>query len=101
VSGSRLNGRIEKAVFAAIEELNEFLPVALRKEKETVLSGALDSLQFVNLVVALEDQLRKEFGLTTILTGQSSDGEAQWASWRTIGDLIQHVASLVEEKTVS
>ncbi len=99
VSGSRLRERLEKAVFAAIDDVNELLPSALAKKTDTVLFGTLDSLGFVNLTVALEDQLEKEFGLRMSLSGQLEAGALNWESWRTIGNLIEHITPLVERET--
>ncbi len=54
--------KLRDAVFAAIDELNEQRPAEARltKSLETALAGEdgpLDSLAFVNLVVALEQRL--------------------------------------------
>lgn len=96
MNGSILKERLERIVFAAIEDVNELLPSALAKKTDTVLYGTLDSLGFVNLTVALEDQIEKEFGTRTSLSGQLEAGAPIWESWRTIGDLIQHLTPLVE-----
>jgi acyl carrier protein len=60
--------RLRDLVFAAIDEINEQRPPQerLAKSLDTALTGehgALDSLAFVNFIVALEQQLDAAFGV--------------------------------------
>ena len=61
--------KVEKVLNCAIDRVNELLPTgeSLSKEKDTVLlgqGGKLDSMGFVNLVVAIEEELEKQLGTT-------------------------------------
>ena len=72
--------RVLAAVQRAIDEVNQLLPAKSRveKEKDSLLfggKGPLDSVGLVNLIVATEEELEKEFGATvSLLQDPSGDG---------------------------
>lgn len=68
--------KILTALYSAVDEVNELQPqgAQLVKTPETVLTGtggALDSMGAVNLVLAAEDALEREFGIRLDLADQS------------------------------
>ncbi len=94
--------RVVEAIFDAIDDLNGLLPKEQRLEKSlgTVLygsSGRLDSLAFVNLVVAVEQKIQQEFGHAISLTdGESISPENMPIG--TIEALANYVALLLRRK---
>lgn len=95
-----MDERITSAVFSAIDEVNKQLPKEQKLEKsmDTVLVGPtskLDSLGMVNLVVALEEHIEKDFDRTIYLTDESvmSDGNGYF---QTIGALCEHITKLLD-----
>ena len=91
--------QIYKVVFAAIDEINQQLPSGGRiaKSPEAGLfgpSGVLDSLGLVNLMVAVEQSVQDELGVsvtladTEALSGRSSPFES-------VETLVDHLQALV------
>jgi len=91
--------RIERAVFRAIDEINEARAREQRLEKssDTVLmgeSGRLDSLGLVNLVVAVEEQVAEEFGVTINIA--DTRARLQTANpYQTVSSLVEYIASIL------
>ena len=77
-----MEDKIQGIVSCAIDRLNELLPTgqSLPKERTTILlgrSGCLDSMGFVNLLVALEEELEKHELLARVVRSRrSSEGIA-------------------------
>ncbi len=98
-----MNERVIGAIFRALDEVNRLLPKRrqLEKSNDTVLfgrSGKLDSLAFVNLVVATEQKIEEEF--RTMIT--LADGRAMSQNnspFETIATLADYIILLLEEKT--
>jgi acyl carrier protein len=92
-----MEDKIQNIVSGAIDRLNELLPTgqSLPKETTTILLGRggwLDSMGFVNLLVALEEQLEKQLGITaTIADEVMLDGQG----FSTIGELHELLARVV------
>src|SRR5438132_6293565 len=68
---------ILQAIFASIDEINETLPDnrKLEKSAETRLfgrQGGLESLEFVNFIVLLEQRIGDEFGLAVTLADEKA-----------------------------
>jgi acyl carrier protein len=98
-----MNKRVTQAIFKAVDEVNRLLPKTgqLDKSKDTVLfgqSGILDSLGFINLIVATERKIKEEFGITIILTGERAILQNN-DPFQTIGTLSDYITLLLEEKT--
>jgi len=94
-----MDGAAERVVNSAIDCVNEVLPddEELSKEKNTVLlgqDGQLDSMGFVNLVAAIEDQLEKQLGITSVLVDElmKMDGTL------TVGELHEIVLGIIRDK---
>lgn len=73
MSPAEMEARILKAIYAALTTINELRPKTerLRLSKDVILvgqAGALDSLQFVNFVVAAEQELSAALGSNIVLT---------------------------------
>ena len=93
-----LDPRITRAVFRAIDDVNQMLPQEywLEKSYETPILGAtalLDSMGFVNLIAAVEDRIAEEYGVQVSLMNDSS---AQNRPFETIGSIVNHVSSLID-----
>jgi acyl carrier protein len=66
---------VQSVLNGAIDRVNELLPTGepLSKEKDTVLlgqGGKLDSMGFVNLVVAIEEELENQLGVRATLVDE-------------------------------
>jgi acyl carrier protein len=90
-------------IFSAIDEVNERLPGGERLEKsiDTTLfgeSGKLDSLGLVNLIVAIEQKIEDEYGITVVLAEEGGLGDM--APFATTGNLVNHVSWILERKGI-
>ena len=97
--------RIRNIVLEAIDELNEQLPSdrQLGNSNETALfgkSGAVDSFGLVNLLVAIEEKIDHEFGVSINIADLNM---IAWDSnpFKSIGNLIDHVASILERRAIN
>ena len=93
--------KIAGAIFAAIDEINEHFPEEqhLTKTMDTVLfgkSGKLDSLGLVNLIVATEEQLEDQLGVSLTLASEKAMSQKN-SPFRTVGTLTEYIAQLMEE----
>jgi acyl carrier protein len=86
--------RVRGAVHRAVDAVNDFLPSGqlLEADDNIVLLGSnadLDSMGFVNFIVAVEEELEREFGrdlsIGDFLNMRTGDG----AAVSTIGDVIK------------
>ena len=90
---------ILRLVYAAIDEVNAQTVngAPVEKSRETALLGGdqgMDSLTFVNLIVALEEQIQTHLGQSVVLVDENSMS-LQQQPFRTVGTLAQYVESLV------
>lgn len=84
-------------IYAAVDEINGQLPAGsrLQKRPDTVLLGdgaALDSLAFVNLLVAVEGEVERAGGPAIGLLDELSRADDAGTPLRTIGTMAAHVA---------
>jgi D-alanine--poly(phosphoribitol) ligase subunit 2 len=82
-------------VYSAMEEIDPMTAegVPLAKSPEARLLGSdsgVDSLTFVNLVVALEEQIQKKLGKSVVLVDEDNMA-AEEHPFRTIGTLAEYV----------
>jgi acyl carrier protein len=93
--------RVRGAVHRAVDAVNDFLPSGqlLEADDNIVLLGSnadLDSMGFVNFIVALEEELEREFGcdlpIGELLDMQTGDGN----KISTIADLIKVLSDRLE-----
>ena len=98
-----LNEGIIKAVFAAVDEVNEHLPRYQRFEKspQTALiddSRQVDSLALVSLIVAIEQRIEEQYGVAINLV----DGDVLYRinnPFKSIDTLANHIGGLLSEAT--
>jgi len=94
---------VQRIVDQAVDRLNELLDPenALVKSSDTILlgpGGKLDSMGFVNLVVALEEGLKSVLGLDLSLMDELYADE-QWSErGLTVGSLVSLLGRLTAEK---
>lgn len=96
-------GQIEEVVYRAIDQVNELLldEDALTKEDDTILIGEgskLDSMGFVNFVVALEEELAQRVGLDLNLVEALNAEGAKSQQRFTVVDLIEFLFVLARKK---
>jgi acyl carrier protein len=94
--------RITKAVFAAVDELNEQMPKAAQIEKDfnaTLygVSGKLESLDFVTLIMEVEEKINSEFG-TEIAIADENLLSKQKSPFSTLGTLIEYLQELLTKQ---
>ncbi len=93
--------RILKAVYKAIDELNSQLPpgVSIEKAADAPLygpSGKLESLDFVTLVMEVEENIKAEFGVDITIADENllSKEKSPFASVQT---LVEYLEELLKE----
>lgn len=89
---------VRKSVFDAIDDVNELLSEEdkLQKSPETVLlgeSGSLDSMELVNFIVAAEEHINKNLGMSISLVDEMANSEG---ALRTVGTFVNYVTELQE-----
>jgi acyl carrier protein len=90
--------RIVKAVYAAVDELNQQLPkgVSVDKSLDAPLYGAagkLESLDFVTFIMEVEEKIRTEFGLDITIADEHllSKEQSPFSSVRTLVEYLKDV----------
>ena len=91
--------RVTQSIFRAIDEVNQLLPKEqqLEKSSETILSDSsakLDSLGLVNLIVATEQKIEEEFGVTITLADAKAMYEKN-SPFKTIKSLTEYISLLL------
>ena len=94
--------KILEGIYAAIDEVNEQLPEDqnLEKSLETVLlgsSGKLESVNLVNLLVAIEENIEETFGIPISITDERAVSEKN-SPFRTVSSLADYVETILKEK---
>lgn len=94
--------RVIKAIFSAIDEVNQQLPREHRLEKSTgtVLldgSGKLDSLGMINLIVATEQNIEQEFGIPISLIDDEALSQND-GPFRDVHTLLSYITRILGEK---
>jgi len=72
----------------------------IEKTPTTPLLGSdqgMDSLTFVNLIVAIEERIRNTFGKSVVLVNEESMA-LQQHPFRTIGTLVEYVESVLAQQ---
>lgn len=93
----KIEDEVQECIDCAIDRLNDLLPPGgtLPKSRETILLGPdsrLDSMGFVNLVVALEDEYSERFGRQVSLADDMNAGDGV----RTVDDLHRLLIRMAE-----
>jgi acyl carrier protein len=84
-----------------VDEVNEELEnkVKLDKARDTLLYGRgakIDSMTLVSLIVAVEDALRREHGLSVTLANEKAMSMER-SPFKTLGSMIDYVTDVVRE----
>lgn len=98
--------QIEQAVRTAIERVNEVLldESALPCEDTTVLLGPgaqLDSMGFVNFIIALEEELAEGMGLFLNVTEELNSRHGAIPETMTAADLAKFLACRADESSLA
>ena len=94
--------RVVQVIYSAIDDVNRHMEKEdrLKKSQDTALfgaSGSLDSLGFVNLLVAVEQRIEEEFGTTFTLADERAMSRKN-SPFRTVGTLADYIAALLKQK---
>ena len=94
--------RIAKAVYAAVDELNEQLPKGVQVDKSLDAplygaSGKLESLDFVTLIMEVEEKINAEFG-TDITIADENLLSKQKSPFSTLGTLIEYLEEVLKQQ---
>ena len=92
---------ILEIVWAAVDHVNATASdeKVIPKELDAPLLGSdegIDSLAFVNLVVALEDEVRKQKRVSVVIVNEETLAMEEHP-FRTVRSLIDYVAKLLDE----
>lgn len=94
--------RIVKAVYAAVDELNQQLPkgVSVDKSLDAPLYGAtgkIESLDFVTFIMEVEEKIKAEFGVNLTIADENllSKEKSPFSSLRT---LIEYLEELLKQE---
>ena len=93
--------RVSKAVFSAVDELNTQLPpgVSVEKSLDAPLYGAggkLESLDFVTLIMEVEEKINAEFGTDITIADENLLSKAK-SPFSTLRTLIEYLEQLVKQ----
>ena len=94
-----MRDQLLKHVYSAIDELNQQLPPGERLEKSenavlTGSEGALESLAFLNLIVATEDRVNAALGVSINLASMLMESD-ETPPPRNVGELVDLIATRV------
>jgi acyl carrier protein len=92
--------RIVSVVYSAVDELNKQLPKGMHLEKslDAALygeSGKLESLDFVTLIMELEEKIKEEFGFDITIADENLLSKEK-SPFSTIGTLTEYLAALLK-----
>jgi acyl carrier protein len=95
------NQRVIQSIYKAIDEVNGQLPrkLRLKKSQDTVLYGEsskLDSLGLVMVIVATEQRIEDDFGLTLTLASEKALSMKN-SPFKTVGSLAEFILTLFNE----
>ena len=95
-----INEQILKSIYDVVDQVNNvlFSDMQLEKSPQTVLigqSGKLDSLGYINFIVAAESQISETFNTTIDLTNQDVDLQDDSLS---IAALVEYISSQLANK---
>ncbi|HVG30780.1 MAG TPA: hypothetical protein VM864_13815 [Pyrinomonadaceae bacterium] len=97
--------RLERAIYAAVDELNGQLPKGVRVEPvpDAPLygkGGKLESIDLVGFIIEVEEKVKEEFGVSITIADERAVSE-QNSPFLTVGTLTEYVAGLLKENGVS
>ena len=91
--------KVIKVIYKALDEINEQLPKEKRltKSPETQIFGngqGLDSLGFVNFIVAIEQGIEKDFGVNVVMAENE-----EMLDFNTVEGLADRLNDLLEKRS--
>ena len=93
--------RISKAVYAAVDDLNQQLPKGVQIEKSLDAplygaSGKLESLDFVTLIMEVEEKINAEFGTDITIADDNllSKEKSPFSSLRTLIEYLHELLGM-------
>ncbi len=94
--------KVIEIIYVSIDDINEDRDEEdkLKKTEETILlgqDGALDSFGLVSLIVATEQNIEEEFGVTLVLADEKAMSQRN-SPFRTVNTFTDHITTLLEEK---
>jgi len=94
--------RVTEAVYSAIDELNAQLPpgVSVDKSLDAPLygaSGKLESLDFVTLVMEVEEKIKTEFGVDITIADENLLSK-QKSPFSTVRTLIEYLEEVLKQE---
>lgn len=94
--------RIAKAVYAAVDEVNDQLAANGQIEKSPDASlygttGKLESLDFVTLIMEVEEKINREFG-TDITIADDNLLSKEKSPFSTLGTLIEYLQEVLKDQ---
>lgn len=97
-----IDERIVNAVYGAVDETNQQLPVGTQIEKslDSPLygpSGKLESLDFVTFIMEVEEKIKSEFGLDVTIADENLLSREK-SPFSTLGTLIEYLDNLIERE---
>jgi acyl carrier protein len=93
------NEKILEAIYAAFDEINMMLPASerIQKSKDIVLIGpstALDSLQLMNLIVGIEQQIEMNLDSSIMLTDEKAMNHSP-NPFTSVSTLVEYISLLL------
>lgn len=93
--------KVIEVVFNAIDKVNKGFSKKnqIEKSMDTVLfggSGVLDSLGLVTLIAAIEERVEDMLGVSITLADERAIAQKN-SPFKTVGSLVDHIASLLKE----
>lgn len=91
---------VMKIIFDCIDEFNQINGTNIKQSQDTVLYGEgseLDSIDFVSLIVSIEDSIHNEFDTLISLTAEKAMSKRN-SPFRTIDTLTDYVIELLKWK---
>lgn len=94
------NERVLHAIYEAVDSLNKQLPpgVSVEKSLDAPLygkSGKLESLDFVTLIMEVEEKLKDEFGVD-IMVADDNLLSKESSPFSSLGKLAEYLTDIVE-----
>jgi len=94
--------RIATAVYAAVDELNEQFPANSQIDKSVDAplygtGGKLESLDFVTLIMEVEEKINAEFG-TDITIADDNLLSKEKSPFSTLGTLLAYLDEVLKDK---
>jgi len=91
--------RVMKAIYAAVEELNNQLPISVRVEKSLDAplygkSSKLESIDLVGFIIEVEDKIKEEFGVPITIVDEKAMSQ-QHSPFLTLGTLTDYLDALL------